>query len=77
MFYPRQLKLGRIAPVPMTLRFFAGDMPDWSVVLHGEGRETAVKVPQVADLYLALWRRAELPDPDPDVAAVLAAPITP
>ena len=77
MFYPRQVRLGRMAPLPLTLRFFAGDMPDWSATLHGEGPERAVHASTVAELYLAMWRRAELPGLDPQVATALAAPITP
>jgi uncharacterized protein (TIGR03083 family) len=76
MFYPRQVKLGRTAELPIKVRFHATDVPEWSVILHGEGPEVAVNAP-AAELYLAVWRRGVVEGADPRVAAALGGGIAP
>lgn len=76
VFYPRQVRLGRIDPLPGALRLLATDVDD-EIVL-GDGEPVAVQGTSEALLRL-LWHRA---DPaaegvDPRAAALLATAITP
>jgi uncharacterized protein (TIGR03083 family) len=86
MFFPRQVRLGRIAPLQVGLRIVLTDAPE-TAVLAGDGTDrdapTAATITgTAADVLLVLWGRAELSslavDGDPGIArSVLAAGITP
>jgi uncharacterized protein (TIGR03083 family) len=86
MFFPRQVRLGRIAPLQDGLRIVLTDAPE-TAVLAGDGTDpdapaTTTVTGSAADILLVLWGRAGLAtlavDGDPDIArSVLAAGITP
>lgn len=86
MFFPRQVRLARIAPLRQGLRIVLTDAPA-TAVLAGDGTDdstpTAATITGPAvDVLLALWGRADLTcldvEGDGDVAvSVLAAGITP
>ncbi|WP_240930560.1 maleylpyruvate isomerase N-terminal domain-containing protein [Isoptericola sp. BMS4] len=89
LFQPRQVRLGRLAPLPATVALDATDTGDRRVLgAHEDGRAAARPAAAVAgparDLALVLWgrlttREAGLEvDGDADVVAeVLASPIVP
>jgi hypothetical protein len=65
MFFPRQVRLGRIEPLAAGVRLELTDAPDASCVLAGDG--TDPRAPYAAtvsgpayDVLLALWDRASL-----------------
>ncbi|MFW6866876.1 maleylpyruvate isomerase family mycothiol-dependent enzyme [Nocardioides sp. CPCC 206347] len=70
LFYPRQIKLGRTAPLQGTVRFVATDL-DRSLDL-GEGEPVAELSAPAADLLLMLWKRKPV---EGDAAAVLATAV--
>ncbi|GAA4118932.1 maleylpyruvate isomerase family mycothiol-dependent enzyme [Nocardioides fonticola] len=74
MFYPRQVRLGRTEPLPVTLVLTATDLPGADAVRLGEGPEHRVEGSAV-DLLLTLWRRR--PPTDPVVAEALTRAVTP
>lgn len=86
MFFPRQVRLGRIGPLRYGLRIVLTDAPE-TAVLAGDGTDrdapTAATITgTAADVLLVLWGRVALAtldvDGDPEVArSVLAAGITP
>jgi uncharacterized protein (TIGR03083 family) len=87
MFFPRQVRLGRIPPLGAGLRVDLVDVPGASFVIAGDGTDpgaaTAAGIRgSAADVLLVLWGRVGIEalevDGEPDVArAVLAAGITP
>lgn len=86
MFFPRQVRLGRIPALPDGLRIVLTDAPV-TTLLAGDGTDpaapaTATLTGPATDVLLALWGRAGLEgldvQGDPTVAAaVLASGITP
>jgi uncharacterized protein (TIGR03083 family) len=76
VLYPRQVRLGRVEPLPGRLRLVATDVP--GDVSFGEGE--SVTVGGRAEVLLRLlWHRAD-PDAetiDPRARALLSAPLTP
>ena len=75
ILYPRQLRLGRIAPLDRAVRLVATDVPD-AVVRLGEGE--TVEVRHTAEVLLRLlWHRAAADEAAPDEIAVLAGAVTP
>ncbi|WP_051551898.1 maleylpyruvate isomerase family mycothiol-dependent enzyme [Nocardioides sp. URHA0020] len=74
-FYPRQVRLGRAAPLPGTLRLLATDLPGAEVVLIGDAEPVVEVRAQAVDLLLMLWHRTE--SSDPAAAALLGLPIAP
>lgn len=76
VFYPRQVQLGRIAPLPGALRLVATDV-DGHVVI-GEGDPVEVRATSDALLRL-LWHRADpaVEGVDPRAVRLLAVAITP
>ncbi|WP_418276519.1 maleylpyruvate isomerase N-terminal domain-containing protein [Isoptericola jiangsuensis] len=89
MFQPRQVRLGRSAPLARTVRLHAHDLDrSWTLGAHEDDRpsqDPAATVRATArTLDLLLWRRTTLADTDVEVSgdgatlhAVLAAPIVP
>jgi len=73
VFYPRQVRLGRVQPLPGTLRLVATDLPDRSVEIATGDPAIEVAAP-AAELLLTLWKRRPGP---PEAAALLAEAITP
>ncbi len=76
VFYPRQVQLGRVEPLPSLLRLVPTDAPGEAVL--GAGPPVTVRAPAEVLLRL-LWHRA---DPaaekvDPRAAALLSAALTP
>lgn len=58
MFYPRQLRLERTAPVTETVRIVAADTGDtWTL---GDGEPVATVTADAHALYLGLWKRRDL-----------------
>jgi uncharacterized protein (TIGR03083 family) len=86
MFVPRQIRLGRLAPLPHVVDLRASDAPTAPACRLGSsdrGPDAVVSAP-AATLLLLLWRRVGLHAPgvriDGDagvVQALLAAPLTP
>lgn len=74
VFYPRQVRLDRIAPLAGTLRLVPSDLDAAPVEIGSAGPVTELRGP-AAHLLLALWKRA--PVEDPDVARLLGTAITP
>ncbi len=87
MFFPRQVRLGRIPPLDQGMRLDLVDVPGVSGVLAGDGTDpnaaaAATLRGPAADVLLVLWGRSAPDtltiDGDPDVVrSVLAAGITP
>lgn len=75
VFYPRQVRLGRTAPLPAPVRLTATDLGR-SVVLEptAGGDEVELAAP-ATDLLLMLWGR--LPAPGPAAAVLAQATVTP
>lgn len=74
VFYPRQVRLERIAPLPGTLRLTATDV-DAAPLDIGSGNPVAELTGPSSYLLLALWKRA--PVQDPVAAGLLETAITP
>ena len=55
VFYPRQVSLGRIDPLPAAMHLTAADLETPAVVL-GSGERISVHLP-ASDMLLALWHR--------------------
>lgn len=76
MLYPRQVRLGRVAPLSKAVRLVATDVPGDLTIGTGD----AIEVGQPAELLLRLlWHRVD-PDTEPvhpAVAALLASAMTP
>lgn len=83
MFFPRQVRLGRTAPLPMSLALAPAEGGRW--VLPGDDATPAATVAGPAEaVLLLLWHRVGLDDPRLTIsgsrdaaAAVLGAPLTP
>lgn len=84
MFFPRQVRLGRMAPLPQSLTIRLPDRPD--VVLAADPAAPAAPSDAMlegdpAAVLLALWKRLPLTDPalrtTGRAAHILAEPITP
>lgn len=59
MFYPRQLRLERTAPVAEPIRIVAADTAQtWTL---GDGTPVATVTADAHSLYLGLWNRLDLP----------------
>lgn len=74
VFYPRQVRLGRIEPLAGTLRLTPTDV-DAAPVEIGEGEPVADISGAAAHLLQVLWKRAGVDDPA--AARLLAIAITP
>jgi uncharacterized protein (TIGR03083 family) len=74
VFYPRQVRLDRIAPIDGTLRLVATDL-DREPLDIGTTHPVAELSGPAARLLLALWKR--VPVDDPDAARLLDTAITP
>jgi uncharacterized protein (TIGR03083 family) len=72
--YPRQVHLGRVAPLPACLRLVATDVDD--EVTLGDGPPLVVEGSAEVLLRL-LWHRAPTDDLDPRAATLLAGALTP
>ncbi|WP_159798732.1 maleylpyruvate isomerase N-terminal domain-containing protein [Puerhibacterium puerhi] len=90
MFEPRQVRLGRAAPLPRTVALHATDAGErWVLGAHEDGRDrterpAATLAAPARDLALVLWRRLPLDTVDATVtgdpvavADALARPVTP
>lgn len=73
-FYPRQVRLERIAPLAGTLRLVPTDV-DAAPLEIGEGDPVAELTGPASYLLLALWKRA--PVDDPAAARLLTTAVTP
>lgn len=87
IMFPRQVRRGRIEPLPLGIRIVMDEAPDLPVVIAGDGTDpnaptgALVQGPAV-DVLLALWRRAQFTNldihGDPALAAsVMRSAITP
>lgn len=74
VFYPRQVRLGRTAPLPGTLRLRATDVAAEPVMVGDTAPVTTLEG-AAARLLLQLWKRE--PVDDPAAAALLSLPVTP
>ncbi len=87
VFFPRQVRLGRIPPLARGITLVLDDVGDRHLVLAGDGTDPAAPTDatasgRAADVLLALWGRAGAEslavDGDPDVLhEVLTAGVTP
>jgi uncharacterized protein (TIGR03083 family) len=74
VLYPRQVRLGRVDPLPAAVRLVATDVP--ADVTIGSGRE--VEVRDGAEVLLRLlWHRADTSALDPQAAGLLAGALAP
>lgn len=74
VLYPRQVRLGRVDPLPAAARLVATDGP--GDVTVGAGR--AIEVRDRAEVLLRLlWHRADTSTLDPQVAALLSGALAP
>lgn len=74
VIYPRQVRLGRVEPLPAALRLLATDL-DGEVTL---GSGETVEVRAAAEVLLRLlWHRADTSALDPHAALLLAGALTP
>lgn len=72
--YPRQVRLGRVDPLPAAVRLVASDVP--ADVTIGSGREHEVR--DGAEVLLRLlWHRADTSSLDPQVAGLLSGALAP
>ncbi len=74
MLYPRQVRLGRVDPLPAAVRLVATDVP--AQVTIGSGRELEVR-DRAEVLLRLLWHRADASTLDPQVAEVLSGALAP
>ena len=74
VLYPRQVHLGRVAPLPSALTLVATDV-DGEIVL-GSGEPVVVR-DRAEVLLRMLWHRADLGAVDPAAAALLAGALAP
>lgn len=74
VFYPRQVALNRVAPLPGALRLEATDL-DRPAVTIGSGEPITVRL-SASDTLLALWHRT-VPAVDGAAAQLLATALTP
>ena len=74
VLYPRQVRLGRVDPLPAAVRLVASDVP--ADVTIGSGREHEVR--DGAEVLLRLlWHRADTSSLDPQVAGLLSGALAP
>lgn len=74
VLYPRQVRLGRVDPLPAAVRLVAGDCPGDVTIGSGE----PVEVRASAEVLLRLlWHRAGPSELAPGVAVLLAGALTP
>ena len=74
VMYPRQVRLGRVEPLPASLRLIATDV-DGEVTL-GTGKPVVVS--ETAEVLLRLlWHRADASALDPRATALVAGALTP
>lgn len=74
VLYPRQVRLGRVDPLPAAVRLLASDVP--GDVTIGTGR--TVEVRDTAEVLLRLlWHRADASGLDPEAAGLLGGALTP
>jgi uncharacterized protein (TIGR03083 family) len=76
VMYPRQVRLGRVAPIPGQVLLVAADGPGRATL--GDGDPLEVRAPSEVLLRL-LWHRADPADAglDPRVGVLLAGAVTP
>jgi uncharacterized protein (TIGR03083 family) len=75
VMYPRQVRLGRIAPLPTAILLVPSDVD--ANVLLGSGRGAQVVDAPAETLLRLLWHRAPTDDLDPRTAELLAGAVTP
>lgn len=75
VFYPRQVALGRIEPLPGALQLTSTDLDRPTVVL-GSGEPVTVALP-ASDMLLALWHRTTPAVPDGRAKNLFAMALTP
>ena len=77
ILYPRQVHLGRVAPLPVALRLTATDV-DADITLGDIALGDPLVVEDTAEVLLRLlWHRAPTDRLDPRAAALLAGALTP
>ena len=77
ILYPRQVHLGRVAPLPVALRLTATDV-DADITLGDIALGDPLVVEDTAEVLLRLlWHRAPTDRLDPQAAALLAGALTP
>ncbi len=77
VMYPRQLRLGRVEPLPAALRLVATDIDGEVTIGAGEPVEL-VEVSETAEVLLRLlWHRADASALDPRATGLLARALTP
>ena len=74
LFYPRQVRMGRVDPLPGTLLLSPTDL-DTDPVAVGDGRPVVEVSAPAAELVLLAYRRRT--SEDPEAAALLAHGLTP
>lgn len=74
VLYPRQVRLGRVDPLPAAVRLVASDVP--GEVTLGSGPELEVR-DRAEVLLRLLWHRADTSTLDPQVAEVLSGALAP
>jgi uncharacterized protein (TIGR03083 family) len=74
VLYPRQVRLGRVDPLPAAVRLVATDVPAEATI--GSGPELEVR-DRAEVLLRLLWHRADTSTLDPRVAEVLSGALAP
>lgn len=74
VLYPRQVRLGRVDPLPAAVRLVATDDP--GDVTVGAGRELEIR-DRAEVLLRLLWHRADTSTLDPQVATLLSGALAP
>ena len=74
VLYPRQVRLGRVDPLPVAVRLVATDVR--ADVTIGSGREVEVR-DRAEVLLRLLWHRADTSALDPQVAELLSGALAP
>jgi uncharacterized protein (TIGR03083 family) len=74
VLYPRQVRLGRVDPLPAAVRLVATDVPAEATI--GSGPELEVR-DRAEVLLRLLWHRADTATLDPRVAEVLSGALAP
>jgi uncharacterized protein (TIGR03083 family) len=74
VLYPRQVRLGRVDPLPAAVRLVATDVPGDVTVGAGPGLEVRDRAEVLLRL---LWHRADTSTLDPRAARVLSAALAP